>query len=386
MAETKTVVKDIRQMMIFRNKNRRKVDAYYIGDVDKKKHLDLTVADPDSPRSGTYTLDDYNWSQEFSMNNNNRLSNRTIPKIILTEFQPEKSFNFDEITKAMAGAAADAVKSDGQKKGFLGKIVDAGKKNLVKAGVTAGYRYAFDQAADPSQNNATNGIAMKFVRSLMTGQYLNVFEIPFFGEDYLVADSVDGWSEGSAATLLGKEAAQTLKENFNINFPMAPQWTKGTTKKVDWKNTFHLINDTTENALRNFKFLNALTSGNYWMQLGFLQQSPNVYDVYCPGRFHQYFSALGVKVTRKGKERENLELSRILGELGYNGFVSSENAILFPDAYEIEIHCTDLTPNNFNTYIDHMVGHEKVKIGDKKDRIMSVSLGGFLTSGKGEIK
>ena len=162
---------------------------------------------------------------------------------------------------------------------------------------------------------------------------------------------------------------------------MAPQWKKGSVKKTNWKNTFHLINDTEENLLRNFKFLNALTSGNYWMQLGFLQQSPNVYDVYCPGRFHQYFCALGVEVKRKGKERENIEVSNELSKMGFKGFLSAENAILFPDAYEIEISCADLTPNNFNTYMDHMVGHDKIKIGDKRDRVASISFGGALTSG-----
>jgi len=248
-------------------------------------------------------------------------------------------------------------------------MINAGKGQLVQTGVTAYQYQLFKDYADPTKQQATNGTAMSFVKGLFTGQYLNVFEIPFFGEDYLSADTKDAWSESGSEVMMGDEASKTLKENFNINFPMSPVWKKGqSTKKVNWKNTFHLINDTNENLLRNFKFLNALVSGNFWIQMGMMQQSPNVYDIYCPGRFHQYFSALSVQVVRKGKERENKEVSSTLVQMGFNGFANAENAILFPDAYEIEIDCKDLSPNNFNTYMDHMVGHEKVQIGQERDR------------------
>jgi len=351
-------VRDIRQMMVFRNKSRKatviKDDAVYLDN---------------NARYSSYTLDDFNWSQEFTSNPNNRISNRTIPKLILTEFQPERSLNFDELTKQIATTVAKWAKGKQGGDGWIAGPLNAGKRQLVQTGVTLYQSKLFNDFANPKLSQATNGVAMSFVKGLFTGQYLNVFEIPFFGDDYLIADTKDAWSESGSEVMMGDEASKTLQENFNINFPMSPIWKKGkTSKKVNWKNIFHLINDTNENLFRNFKFLNALTSGSFWIQMGMMQQSPNVYDIHCPGRFHQYFSALSVKVTRKGKERENVSVSNDLVKMGFKGFSNIENAILFPDAYEIEIDCADLSPNNFNTYMDHMIGHEKVSIGQIRDR------------------
>ena len=354
--EKTIVLKDIRQMMSFRNHGVRNLGMIETDESIRPKDYNPVVA-----RARTFTLNDYNWSEEFSLESKSADTNRTIPKLILTEFQPEKSFNFDEATKAIGTKIASLAEK--AKKSALGR-------GLVSAGATAAQRAAFTLNAIPGSKDATTGVAMTFVRKLMQGQYLNVYEIPFFGDDYLVADSKDGWSESGSEKMLGKEANTTLKEDFSINFPMAPQWSKGDSgNKVNWSNSFHLINDTTTNLLRNFQFLNALTSGNYWMQLGFIQQSPNVFDVHCPGRFHQYYSALGVKVYYKGKNRENREASVQLAKMGYKGFASGDNAVLFPDAFEIKIESKDLTPNNFNTYMDNMIGHEKITVGDQRDRI-----------------
>jgi len=368
---------DIRQIMSFRN-SRKRLELTDMSAANKNmSQKRINEFNHLVSRARTHTLDSYNWSQEFNIEMQNTIGlNKQIPKLILTEFQPEKSFNFDEATKTLATKVASYVPKKDDK-GLAAGV----KRGLVKAASTSLQRGLFTEASTPGNRDVVDGIAMTFVRKLLQGQYLNVYEIPFFGDEYLIADTKSGWSESGAETMLGKEATETLKENFNINFPMAPQWQKPDGGKVNWKNNFHLINDTTENLIRNFRFLNALASGNYWMQLGFMQQSPNVYDVYCPGRFHQYYCALSVKIDFKGKTRENKIASNQLKQLGYNGFVSSNiNTILFPDAYEINIECNDLTPNNFNTYMDHMLGHEKITIGDKRDRIGALDVGKALTN------
>jgi hypothetical protein len=368
-------VTDIRQIMIFRNKERKQLK--------EEKFLSQSMS-----KVRTYSLNDYNWSENFNMDGvNTDISNDKIPKLILTEFQPERSYNFDEITKTLGTFVNNALTSGKGGKGLVDKVLGGLAKTAIQTGVTAQQSLNFETFADTTKQEAIDGVAMRFVRGLFTGQYLNVYEIPFFGNEYLIADTKSSWSESGSDMILGKEASKTLKENFSVNFPMSPVWNKASETKLNWKNTFHLINNTTDNLVRNLKFLNALISGSYWLQLGIMQQSPNVYDVVCPGRFHQYFTALSVEVNFKGKLRENEKVSKEMGEMGYNGFVSDNNKVLFPGAYEVIIKASDLSPNNFNVYMDTIIGKDKVTVGDTRSRYGSAAdIGGILSDvGKGVL-
>jgi hypothetical protein len=99
----------------------------------------------------------------------------------------------------------------------------------------------------------------------------------------------------------------------------------------------------------NFKFLNSIISGAFWLQMDYVQKSPNVYDVEVPGRFHSYYAALGVEVSHVGKLRTNPSVS-----LSMNSLKSLNENTLYPDAYKMTLNIVDLCPNNFNNYIDYL--------------------------------
>ena len=90
--------------------------------------------------------------------------------------------------------------------------------------------------------------------------------------------------------------------------------------------------------------------GTQWMQLenGFIQ-GPNVYNVLCPGRFNLLWASVGSEITCVGKLRKNNFMST-----RYKDSIKSINEdVLWPDAWKITIRIKDLTPNNFNMYMNY---------------------------------
>jgi hypothetical protein len=114
--------------------------------------------------------------------------------------------------------------------------------------------------------------------------------------------------------------------------------------------------------VNNFTFLNSLVAGNFWVQLGMIQQSPNLYDVVVPGRFHKYFCAIGIEVDYVGKCRTNETAVEEINRAGGPDVNLSEKDMLFPDAYKITISVRDLSPNNFNLFLENM-NIDKVTLG-----------------------
>lgn len=119
---------------------------------------------------------------------------------------------------------------------------------------------------------------------------------------------------------------------------------------------FYLINKNEDWLLKNFQFLHAFFAGTQWLQMpmGFIQGT-NVYNVLCPGRFNILWASVGATITCEGKLRKNKFIS--------DKFIGTINSItedtLWPDAWKLDIKVQDLTPNNFNTYINYFVnGHE----------------------------
>jgi len=203
----------------------------------------------------------------------------------------------------------------------------------------------------------------------MQGQYLNMYEIPFFSNAYLKADTTDNWSIGGSEKAVGQELATMLQENFSVNFPMMPVWSKSNESNLSIENEFFLINNSTDNLVNNFRFLTSLTAANFWVQLGFVQQPPNVFDVVVPGRFHMYYAALGVVVDYVGKVREN---PKAVEKLALSG-LREDN--LFPDGYKVTIAVRDLTPNNFNVFVEFLNKDlEKIQIGDVRTRVNPLTL------------
>ena len=176
--------------------------------------------------------------------------------------------------------------------------------------------------------------------------------IPFFSDVYLKADTAGNWSQSGSERIIGKEASQVAQNSMDVNFPMMPIWTRAQNDPSPLEgitNSFFLINESDDDLLNNFKFLNAFVSGNFWVQMNLIQQSPNVFDVEIPGRYHSYFSALGIEVKWAGKIRVRSNMKDKLA-----GFQGAIRSLQFPDAYQVSVKVTDLCPNNFNTYLDYL--------------------------------
>lgn len=114
--------------------------------------------------------------------------------------------------------------------------------------------------------------------------------------------------------------------------------------------SFYLINKNNEWLERNFKFLHAFYAGTQWLQMDFgFIKGPNVYNVLCPGRFNLLWASVGSTITYVGKLRKN----EWMVERYKNTVGALKDDMLWPDAWKIEIHIKDLTPNNFNTYMNY---------------------------------
>lgn len=293
-------------------------------------------------------LTQYVWAENYdgSYIPQNAL-NSPVPKLILTEFQPRESFKWEKISSGVADAIAAGLTSDSWLGIVLGEIAAS---NLRKKAFNS---YAGDPKA------LLSGPSMDFTRNLFTGKYLNVYEIPFFSNAFLKCGEKDGWRDGSERKTLG-DKADAIRNNTQIDFPVTPVWEKKDTKN-DWETEFKLINNTTDALVKNLTFLSAFAAGSYWVQMGWMQQMPNVYDVVCPGRFHQYFVGLDITVTTLGKNRTNPAGAAVLNLDG------SADA-LFPDAYNVKVISRDLSPNNFNVFAESFNGFKKVSVGDSKNR------------------
>lgn len=84
--------------------------------------------------------------------------------------------------------------------------------------------------------------------------------------------------------------------------------------------------------------------------MGYVKGS-NVYNVLIPGRLNILWASVGATVTCEGKLRRNAYMYQTYGKT----LKSITDDVLYPDAWKISIDIKDLTPNNFNTYINYFV-------------------------------
>ena len=335
-----------------------------------------------------YELKDYVWAEDsldYSKNSLDTSILSTTPKMIATEFQPFRSYNWDRGLKELAvGKAAEwatSLLSKTLTPADTAAILRDNKDKLPTwlANITDRKNFLFGGEG----RSALGGTAMRFIKELLSGKFLGAYEIPFFSDAYLLADNVNGWQDGGSARVFGDSVMQILQEGFEVNFPVTPVWKKSE-NPLNFQYEFYLINNgivggdgvkvsSTDNLVKNFGFLNALASGNYWSQVSFTQQSPNLWDIEVPGRFHKHFCAMGVEITFAGKCRQNAAaVDLINSKVGSDDDtiqkkINLAGDTLFPDAYKIAINVRDLTPNNFNAYLDYLHHGNKVRIASEQE-------------------
>ena len=307
-------------------------------------------------KSKSYDLKSYTWSDEYDPSQAVADFNyNPIQKMIITEFQPDFKFQWGKVINAVIT-------------GIMGMIPGSDKMMTVAGGAIGALNTQQVTQERYQQNpDMVFDIPMNFIKRLFTGSYLNAFEVPFFNETYLKADTTGNWSAGGAEAAIGEKIATIMKESMSINFPTTPTWQLADSGGRDsFSIEFYLINNSDTALFNNFAFLNSLISGAFWVQMDYVQKSPNVYDIEVPGRFHIYFAALGVEVSQIGKLRTNTAVS---GKL--SSYKSITPNTLWPDAYKITITVNDLCPNNFNNYIDYLVNGKdhNVTVGKHIDNL-----------------
>ncbi len=270
-----------------------------------------------------------------------------------------------------------------------------------------------EQGSRINVNNWLGSPMKQIYRLFNAGFWLNTYEVPFYGNNYLEASKAGTWSqEGSSKSLTAGGAA--LIEGFGIYFPTTPNW------EIDIKNAprdemtieFYLINKNEEWMLKNFKFLHSIFSGTQFVSMqNCIVQSPNVYNIVVPGRFEIIWATLSANVTAEGKLRKcsymndqlnnNLlqngnAIPRVLNSLptpwldtptfnakpvatsvfdtiktvfkdlkstDWAGLKSINKNTLWPDAWKLTLTIKDLTMNNFNTYANyHTYGHSAARL------------------------
>lgn len=335
-----------------------------IGDIGVTKYVQdiakMANVQPQS-RSRSFSINSYNWSEDYTPDGIIKPDVDSIQQMIITEFQPDFSFQWGKTNDMVVSVAEKGI-----------KMVPFGDLALKGAGLAleAGAADANQKLQKEyiSQPDKVVGTPIDFIKGLFKGTYINSFEVPFFSDTYLKADTTGNWSAGGAAQAIGEKAAEIMKSSMAVDFPTTPTWQlSDSATREDISVEFYLINNSTGHLINNFRFLNSIITGAYWVQMDYIQKSPNVYDIHVPGRFHIYFAAMGVEIKHVGKLRKNPDVYKRLNINGIN------NSTLYPDAYHITLNIHDLCPNNFNNYVDYLMNGAggQVQVGKTTNMFMN---------------
>lgn len=201
----------------------------------------------------------------------------------------------------------------------------------------------------------------------------NLYELPCIveGKGMYSSDGDHGWpSAGLSLThqyitgihVIGP-LVKTLLGNVNISF--MPWWDAkegNATPTPPVVVKFDLFNDTAENALINFIFVNTLVPNAKWIQYNLFQHSPHLYDIKLEGYGRLYACSGKFNVTYDGVLRnmpdswiDNYLKSRInsscMDTESFIAKIKEHKLIKIPDIYHVEMTFTSLLPDTFNNYL-----------------------------------
>ncbi|HPM74204.1 MAG TPA: hypothetical protein PLA71_00615 [Saccharofermentans sp.] len=385
MADTSTVDEsklkgDIRSALTFRAATKSDLSKFDAdGSRSSTSKGNFSYENDIQAGSRSYKLSDFNWSEIFDLNMvyDSSRQNMVVPKIILTEFQPDRSFKWEAILKPITNSITKAGELIGSiplvgglvtaPPAAVGEAVSWYLENQLMREYATGLSFKDGQVQHPALGNP-----VEMVKRLLSGRYLGSYELPYLGDDYIKADTTNGWSMGGSGNIIGSELEQVLQNEYNINFPTAPVWKKGSSSdEPSFEFTLYLINDNNDHLKKNFKFLHSFVSGAFWIQMDFIQRSPNLYDVEIPGRQHLYFCSMGVHTKYMGRLRTNPEVTSFLKRVHSVYGLPDENEMLYPDAYQMTIKINSLVPNNFNMYANYFydrTNRDQVYVGNQIER------------------
>ena len=284
------------------------------------------------PKSSVTMLSDYNWMFDYNIHIPED-EKQNYPKMIISEFQPVPNLGFNKLkniyNKAMKQLSsiyegASELKTDYDKSSSIGEM--GGDNNVTV-------------------NDDTIAAGTDFMKNLLSGTFINVFEIPFLSSDYLVADGSDGWSADKGGGMFTEMINSLTSFLDGGGAPTMPTWKKEGLKGLSHSTEFYCVNDTLAHSVANFKFMHNVIQGAFWIQNKHQQLSPNLYQIEVPGRFKTFFASMKLSITFEGQVRRDDEFTSKVG---------LPSGALTPDAYKLNFEFTDLVDNNFNLYSSYM--------------------------------
>ena len=143
-------------------------------------------------------------------------TNSSVAPIILNEFQPER---IEYTSKLVAGALMDFGKNMLKGTGILDSKLVGGL--VKKIGANTENAIAEMVSRNPSQLYDLNSSSLKMpnpMKSILqmfpNGRWLNIYELPFFGTEYLKADQYTNWQTGDLTQRLGDDANKFAKQRI----------------------------------------------------------------------------------------------------------------------------------------------------------------------------
>jgi hypothetical protein len=323
-----------------------------------------------------YTIDDINFASRqlkaikgasIHGDGNPNLSLRTtVPMMKLYEFQPDLIFKWLQKLTVIKNQVEGSVNTgwtvlkNAREQG--GRILRG--ESVPTEKTTSLLNELFIEDNYPDQ---VKKIPIELYRDFFTGKYVRSFELPLTDPFYQDIGSPDEWSGIADVRTPSEQLNKILtfiKANAPVENPLVPEWKNSNSDKITLTSEFHLYNNNLENLAKNFKFLQALLSGAFWLQISYRQSSPNIYTVHVPGTVHIMYAAIYIQVEQIGNRRQlysNEELKSLTTGLD----IKLDSDAMFPDAYKVVVSLRSLVPNSFNTYINFILDgvNEKVEIG-----------------------
>ena len=293
-----------------------------------------------------------------------------VPHLKIYEYQPvQETTSFLNNMKMIYNILDNMIGKSDDGRSTLDKMKqvfsEEGLDNIIKESMGNNA-----SSTDPTHIQNVIHIPNWFYEHMIGGTYTASYKLPFFNKtEYLNAMGQSGWS------------SRSMKQQFFGNFlsglidkiPGIGQFDIAGKPKFSLEGnnplhdpittSFYLHNYNFDALISNLALIYSLVSGAFWIQNKFLQQSSNLYDVEVPGRFRYYLCKCNIKVDFYGKVRQ-LNDSQI-AEIQKNfPKITNKDAISkVPDSYLITLDFASLLPNNFNIFLDYLIGRNKINVG-----------------------
>lgn len=288
-----------------------------------------------------------------------------------------------------------------------------GDSRWANGGTKADYvLQGLQEASPPNLDTYLIDFPFMMYYRLQSCTTLNVYELPYIGDQMYSSDGSGGWKDASMALkdmtgggdgggMLGKVINMVtgfgdLINRAKINY--MPKWDPtgdGTLESLTV--TFDLFNDTAEAAMKNFIFVNTIIPNNLWMQYGMLKHSPCLYDVKIDGLKRMFLCAADFKVKASGLLRTppvawiselclnhaNSSDKKNAGRWNKYGFmhdIMDNNLIKIPDVYTVEMTFKSLIPANFNNWLFSYSKNSKMEHYGNSNAYQSSVFGDVLKS------